>query len=58
MINIIGDLRCLIQKYKGRISEIESQDDLEVYSRFEPDVLEDVIDDIKKVIMNEVDRCL
>lgn len=56
--DIISELRELNEKYQQRINEIISQNDPESYSRFEPEVLEDVIRDLKQIIMNEVDRCL
>lgn len=56
--DVISELRELNEKYQQRINEIISQNDPESYSRFEPEVLEDVIRDLKQIIMNEVDRCL
>lgn len=56
--DIISELRELNEKYQQRINEIISQNDPESYSRFEPEVLEDVIRDLKQIIMNEVERCL
>lgn len=56
--DVISELRELNEKYQQRINEIISQNDPESYSRFEPEVLEDVIRDLKQIIMNEVERCL
>lgn len=49
------DVKELINKYADRITYIDSKENPEEYSRFETEVLDDVILDLENLLNKEVD---